>query len=177
MSFQDFALLPADDPQSSPDDDLAAAVSGALALPDQITPIDPTPAAPFGISWRFDWQRGQFIRVGQSPAQTAGFDSLAEWCLMAVHSARYAHPVFSDDFGMEEPESVIGEFAEGEALSDWQRAIVEALMVHDRITSVENFELDWDPSQGILTILSMDVVTDEDQTVTVSDVTLQAGDA
>jgi hypothetical protein len=177
VSFNDFTLLPADDPQSSPDEDLAAAAQGALAITDASAPVDEPPPQPFGLTWQFDWQAGQFVRIGQSPAQSSNLDAVAEWCQAALHSARYAHPIFSDVFGMESPDGVIGEIAEGEALADWQRSVVDALLVHDRITSVENISLDWDPSTGILTVLSMDVVTDEDQTVTVSDVTLQAGGA
>jgi hypothetical protein len=177
MSTLGFSLIPADDPSSTAADDLAAATTGALALPAGVQAITPDAPEPFGITWAFDWDHGQFIRVGTSPAQVADFDALGEWCLMAIHSARYAHPVFSDVFGMEEPDNVIGEFAVGEALADWQKNIVEALMVHDRITSVENLNLDWDPTTGILLILQMDIVTDEDETLTVSDVTLQAGQA
>lgn len=171
-----FTLLPAEDPQSTPDDQVAAAVAGALAAPASQTPVTPDPPVPFGRSWQFDFEQGRFIREGGSPAPTSGlFGGLVQWCLMAIHSARYAHPVFSDAFGMENPDDLIGEFADGEALADWQRHLVEALLVHERITSVENFDLDWDPSTGILTINSFDVVTDEDQRVSISDVTLNAG--
>lgn len=177
MSFNDFTLLPADDPQSTPAADLAAAVQGALTLPDVTTPVNATPADPLGRSWPFDWEAGQFIRQGQSPGNVSGLDAVAEWCLMAMHSARFAHPTFSDEFGMEHPESVVGEFATGETLADWQRHLIEALMVHDRVTSIQNLELRWDPTQGVLYIDQMDVVTDEDKTVTVSDVALTVGGA
>lgn len=177
MSTLPFSMLPAEDPQTSPDDQIAAAAAGALAVPVSLRQVAPQPVVPFGRSWQFDWEAGQFIHAGASPADTHGFGALEQWCLMAIHAARYAHPVFSDQFGMENPDSPIGEFAEGEILADWQRALVDALMVHDRVTSVENMDLDWDPSTGILTINNFDVVTDEDQTVAVSDVTLQLGGA
>lgn len=175
MSFQDFSLVPADDPQSSPSDDLAASVQGALALGDTVQPITEDAPVPFGRSWDFDWEAGQFRRVGQSPAEVTGFDTLGQWCEAALHSARFAHPIFSDEFGMEEPDDVIGEFPDGEAIADWQRSLVDALMVHDRVTSVENVSLTWDPTTGILTVDSLDVVTDDEETLTVADITLQAG--
>lgn len=175
MSFNDFVLLPADDPQSSPDQDLAAAVAGALALPVQTTAVDDDPPRPFGRTWRFDWECGQFVRAGQSPAETAGFGALEEWCLMAVHTARFAHALFSDEFGMERPESVIGEFAVGETLADWERHLTEALMVHDRVSSIENVQLRWDPRAGVLYVDRFDVVTDEDQRVSMSDIALTVG--
>lgn len=173
MADPPFTLLPANDPRLTADEELAAAAAGALAVPAAFNPVaDPEPL-PFGRSWLFDFELGQFVKVGSFPIETAGFGALAQWCLMAIHSARYAHPVFSDGFGMEEPDGVIGEFATGEALSDWQRNLVDALMVHERITSVENFDMLWDPTSGVLTINSFDVITDEDQTMTVTDVTLQ----
>lgn len=175
MSFDDFALLPADDPQSSPQDDLDAAIEGALAAGDDPVPVADDPPAPYGRSWKFDRTTGQFVRLGQSPAEVSGLDALAEWCVMALQSARYAHPVFSDEFGMEAPDSIIGALAEGEVVADWQAAVVDALLVHDRITSVENISLRWEPTEGVLYLDSLDVITDEDQTVTVSDVTLQVG--
>lgn len=177
MSFNDFTMLPADDPQTAAADDLNAAIAGAVALPDQITPVAAPAPTPFGNSWLFDWDQGQFVRVGKSPAQTADFATLNEWIQMAIHAARYAHPVFSDAFGMEEPDDIIGEFADGEALQDWQAALVDAILVHDRVTAVQNVSLDWDPATGNLTIVTMDVITDQDETIQVSDVTLQAGGA
>jgi hypothetical protein len=175
VSFNDYSLIPADDPQSTPAQDLDAAAAGALQAQTGVAPVDPDPVRPMGSSWLFDWSEGQFVRTGQSPATVSELDALAEWAQMAIHTGRYAHPVFSDQFGMEEPDGVVGEFAVGEALADWQSAIVSALLVHDRVASVENIQLDWDPTTGVLTILSMDIITDEDAAVTVSDVTLQAG--
>lgn len=172
-----FTLLPAEDPQATPDQQVAAAVAGALATPLSLQTVTPPPPQPFGRSWRFDWETGQFVHAGQSPAPTSGLGAVQEWCLMALHVARYESPVFSDAFGIEDPDSPLGEFAVGEILSDWQRHIVEALLVHERITSVENFSLDWDPTVGVLTINNFDVVTDENQRFSVSDVTLQTGGA
>lgn len=174
-SNPDFTLLPAEDPQVSPDDAVAASAAGALADPTALaTPIPDPPPIPFGRSWVFDWELGQFVVAG-APDDTVGTGTLAQWCLCAIHTARYACPVFSDEFGTEDPDDLIGEFAAGTLLSDWQAAIVEALMVHDRITSVENFDASWDPAAGVLTVTSLDVITDEDQTVTLSDITVQAG--
>lgn len=175
MSFNDFSLIPPDDPQSSPQEDIDAAAEGALAIADSVQPIEPDPVAPLGRSWRFDWRSGQFVRTGQSPAEVEGLDALAQWCEMAIHTARYSSPICSDDFGMEKPDSLIGSLVDDEALADWRAALVDALLVHDRVTSVENIDLQWDPTVGVLYVLSLDVITDEDQTVTVSDVTLQTG--
>lgn len=177
MSFADFTMLPVDDPQTSAADDVAAATAGALALPDSVPVAPDDPPVPFGKSWRFNWEAGQFVRVGEAPAETTGFGALEEWCQMALHSARFAHPVFSDDFGMEEPESLIGEFARGESLADWERHLIEALLVHDRVSAVQNVTLRWDSTQGVLYVDSLDVVTDEDDVLRVGGIALQVGGA
>jgi hypothetical protein len=171
------SLTPINDPVVTPADDLVAAGAGAVAIPANQIPVSQPAAEPFGYTWVFDWETGQFKQAGQSPSVTTRFGALEEWCQMAMHAARYAHPVFSDAFGMDQPDSLIGEFALGEALGDWQAALIEALMVHDRITSVGEFDMTWDPSEGVLTINSFLITTDEDQTVAVSDVTLTAGGA
>lgn len=171
------SLTPINDPVVTPADDLAAAGAGAVAVPTSQIPVSDPPPEPFGYTWVFDWDLGQFIGTGDSPAITTKYGALGEWCEMAIHAYRYANPVFSDAFGMDEPDSLIGEFALGEALGDWQQALIEALMVHERITSVGDFDMTWDAAEGVLTINSFTVTTDEDQTVTVSDVTLKAGGA
>lgn len=169
---QTFSMLPAD-AQSTPSDDLSAAVAGALAVPQSTLPVPAAVPQPLGNTWVFDFEAGQFVRAGSSPAVTSDLGALEQWCLMAIHSARYAHPVFSDEFGMEKPDAPIGEFAQGEVLADWQQSLVEALLVHDRVSAVEDIDLSWDPSTGILTINGMTVVTDENAGVTVSDVSVQ----
>lgn len=174
MSFADFSLVPADDPQTAPGDDLAAATASALGV-SPISPVAPTAVLPLGVSWLFDFRRGEFVQEGISPAPTREFDTLGQWCEMAVHSARYAHAVFSDGFGMEAPDGLIGQLGSAEAQADWTAALVDALMVHDRVSSVENVSVDWDPTTGTLTILTLDVITDTDETLNLSDVTMRAG--
>lgn len=166
-----FPLLPTNS-QLTAQEDLQAAVAGALALPDVVVPVTDPPPLPFGKTWQFDWEARRFIWRGSSPAETTGFGALAEWCLMAIHSTRYAHAVFDDEFGMENPSAPIGEFAVGEILADWQQHLIEALLVHDRITSVENIDLTWDPSVGLLYVNNFDVVTDEQQRVSVGGVSV-----
>lgn len=177
-SPDNFTMIPADT-AVDPAADLAAAVAGAVAQPAALS-VTPAPAIapiPFGSSWVFDWEAGQFVWQGASPQQTTSeFGGLEQWCLMAVHAARYAHAVFSDEFGMEKPNEPIGNLPSAEIEADWSQNIVEALLVHDRITSVENLLLDWDPQTGILSIVTMDVVTDaDDQTVTLTNVQIPIG--
>jgi hypothetical protein len=163
-------LLPADDDAVSPADALKAAAASAVDEP--TGEVVPEPPQPLGMSWAFDWDRGRFIRQGNAPAEVRGLDALREWCLMTVNSARFAHTVFSDEFGVDRPDDLIGELDVDEMVSDFEERIREALLVHDRIAGVEDFEADWDPETGILTISEFDVLTDDDMPLDLSGVQL-----
>lgn len=154
-----FELLPADEEEVSPE--AAAEAAAASSLDDPTFELPDEPPEPFGRSWAFDWERGQFVRRGDSPAEVHELAALREWCLMAIYSERYGSAVFSDEFGMQSPDDLIGEAVVPEMLADWEQRLTEALLVHDRITSVENFEASFDPETGVVTIESFDVTTDE----------------
>lgn len=157
-----FELLPADDEFVSDVAALDAAAAGAIEATGGPPVLADAAPAPYGRSWEFDFDEGRFRRTGGSPAEVRGQDTLKQWCLMAVHSARFAHAVFSDEFGMEDPEEVIGEVVVEEMVPDFERHLTEALLVHDRVASIENFDAEYDPAEGILYITSLDVVTDEE---------------
>lgn len=170
-----FPFLP-DDVKISPEDDLAASIARQLDVPAQAVALPEDQTIPFGRSWEFDFEQGRFVRAGASPIETRGFGALIQWCYMAIHTARLAHKrVFSSQFGMDVPDEPLGEFPEGEILADWQRSLAEALLVHDRISSVENLSLDWDPVEGVLTIESLDVVTDESDQLSLGGVQINIG--
>lgn len=172
MADLDFELIPADDEGLSPAAELEASIAGAVAEPGAVVPLAEEAPVPFGRSWVFDFETGQFVRSGTSPTPTTGFGALEQWVLMAAHAARYAHAVFSDDFGMEEPESGIGELRTAEMVSDYEQRLREAVLLHDRITALQNFTASYDPSVGVLTISYFEIVTDEEEVVPLTDITL-----
>lgn len=155
-----FELLPEED-ELTPDEDVAAAVASALA-PD-FPAIPGAPRTPLGRSWAFDWERGRFIRRGRSPAEVRGVEALKQWILMTVHSAQFAHAVFSDDFGVERAEEPMGEPAEA---GDLARRITRALLRHDRITAVENVIVG-DPVLGEVRWKKLDVILDDESRETI----------
>ncbi|MCA1571256.1 MAG: DUF2634 domain-containing protein [Chloroflexi bacterium] len=165
-------LLPAEDEEIDPQADLEAAAASALDdVPAEAPANDPP--APLGKTWLFDFAEGRFLRSGAAPAEGRGFDSIRMWCLMAMHSARYAHPCFGDAFGMEEPEEPIGETVNSELLADYERKLREALTVHDRIVGLVNFEAYFNPLEGVLEIDNFDVVLDDDALVEIGQVSVR----
>lgn len=154
-------LLPADDEGLAPDADLQAAADSALENVPQVAV--PDAVEPLGRSWMWDRDLGRFRRDGLAPKEVRGRDALAQWADAALHTARFAHPIFDANFGMEEPDDIIGQAADViERTSDWGERLKEALMLHDRVVSVENFTAVYDQSNGILYVQSLDVFTDEE---------------
>lgn len=160
-----FDLLPTDDDEVPPEDDVDAAEAAALTEPDAEAELGEDAPMPYGRTWLFDFPAGRTQRQGAAPAETRGLGALRMWCLMAIYSARYAHGVFSDEFGMEHPEVPIGELPSDEAAADYGRRLEEALLVHDRVVAVENYKATVNPLEGVLEIETFDVVTDEDERI------------
>lgn len=166
------SILPSDEEVTpAADADAAAASALAASSPEAATP---TPPEPFGRAPRFDFDRGRMVRSGSSPVWVTGHDALIQWCLMAFYSARYAHAVFTDEFGAEEPELVIGQAADAaEAAGDLGEDLREAWLVHDRLTSVEDFEASFVPlGGGLALVFSVTVVTDEDERIDIGPVSV-----
>lgn len=175
MTDLDFTLLPADDGDISPAQDLEAAIAGAVAESSVVAPEGEEAPVPFGRSWWFDFEAGRFVRAGSSPVPTTGLDSLAQWVLMVMHSARFAHSVFSDRFGMEYPDAPLGHLDTGEMVGDFEARLRDAVLEHDRITALNSFEASFDPTQGVLSIDYFEIVTDEEEVVPVAETVVVVG--
>jgi hypothetical protein len=143
----DYELLPPDPGLINPD----LALDAALAPVEEIENDSP---APFGRSWRFDFVAGQFVRDGTVPKVVYELDSLIMWVEKTLRTARLAHPIYSDEYGVEgaatfEP---VGRQLDEEILNEYQDALTEALLIHDRIVSVENYSFDQDPFEETLQV-------------------------
>lgn len=135
-----FELLPPDGADMAADEALEAALGGEIA------PAASDEPAPIGRSWAFDFGEGQFARGGgQSPIVVTGEGSLRMWVLKALHTARLAHPIYTDQYGVELPFDLIGGRVTPEAIGRYAAAITDALLVHDRISAVEDFAFSHDP--------------------------------
>jgi hypothetical protein len=148
-----FELLPADGPEVSPDEELAAAIADT----DPATTIQPP--QPLGRGWAFDPARGQFITYGSEPVRVSGEGELREWIDKALHTARFAHPIYSDQFGIDTVE-LIGRTPTADLVASHIQAIKDALLAHDRITDVKDFKVSADPSTDYLAF-AFTVVLDE----------------
>jgi hypothetical protein len=171
-----FSLLPADDDPITPEADLDAAAAAALADP-ALAPVADDAPEPLGLSWAFDFTAGRFVRQGTSPARLGGLDALRMWCMTALNSARYAHAIFSPEFGIEKPQGPIGEAGDRarDAADDWRVAARDALLVHDRVADVE-LTVEYDPVAGQVLVTDLLVVTDEEVELPFDDIAITVED-
>jgi hypothetical protein len=168
-----FALIPSgDDPVASSSDQLDVAASGALE--GVVAPGPEDAPIPFGRTWSFDFEAGRFNRVGGAPAELTGADSLKVWLEAATRTALGAHPIFTS-FGMENPEDVIGTVDATEALSDLEERLRDAILVHDRVADMEDVIASVNPDQGVVSIDTLTVITDQEDNVALLDVNFTPG--
>lgn len=165
----DLELLPADDDELDEVADLDLAEASAL---EGVPPVEANdPVEPLGKTWKFDYDQQRFVRQGSSPVEVRGVLCLQEWVQLAIRTARFAHDVFSEDYGMESPEDVIGQVPPDELLADYGNRMREAVLVHDRVTDFTDFQGDYDPSEGTINI-SFAIETDDELRIVFEDVQL-----
>lgn len=138
-----YTLLPADPGVLTPD----LALEAALApIPD----LEPPGPAPIGRGWAFDCVAGEFVLHGATPQRIDGLDQIRMWIEKTLRTARFAHPIYTDVYGVVEPTELLGQPYDGEVLAAYQEAIVDALTVHDRIAAVDGFSFAHDPMDDAL---------------------------
>lgn len=148
-----YSLVPADDVLTA-DAQLLAALSGLVPTANPDTP------RPLGRGWAMDPVTGQLVLRGSSPAEVSGVAQLMVWMEKTLRTARLAHPIYSDDYGTENPFGEVGfQFTPGLAGILIKR-VTDALLVHDRITAVKDFTFDGAPDEEVL-IVKFTVVLDE----------------
>lgn len=159
MSVPRGELLPADGPDILPDDELAAALDVRTAAEDSGVPL------PFGRGWAFDFAAGDFVAHGASPARVGGIDQLKVWAEKALRTSRYAHPIYGDSFGVDDID-LIGRPLDQDLVGQYERAVIEALLVHDRISEVKDFAYTGSSDSEVLEV-SFTIVVDEGDEIAV----------
>lgn len=131
------SLFPLDE-GTTPDEELAAAAASARAAIEGFVAIE-EPPEPLGMTWLFDFDAGRFVRRGGAPVEVYELNAIHIWAHAALRTARRAYSVFTDEFGMDEPQALVGLLAPAELLAEYEARIRAALIVHDRIATVTEF--------------------------------------
>lgn len=133
--FPTFELIPADTTELALDDELANLVD-PLDIPE--AELDDFEIGPLGRTWF--WDLDDPTAHGQS-VPVSGIQSVAMIAQVALHVPRGQYVIFPPDFGMEDPEALIGYPNDTERRASYIADIRETLMAcHERISSVENIE-------------------------------------
>lgn len=163
-----FAYLPDEERDLSADDELDAAEAALdeqeLGAPEEAG----QPPVPFGRTWAFDFGRQRFSTRGAAPGEVRGHEALKVWLETAANTERFSSSLFSDEYGVERLDEVIGEIIPGEEeLDGIEEALYEALTVHERVLDLDEFAAEVE-DDGTVTF-SFRVVTDENETVDLLD--------
>ncbi|WP_181891680.1 DUF2634 domain-containing protein [Bacillus altitudinis] len=105
-------------------------------------------------TYRIDFESGRLTNE-----KISGLDAIRQFVYMALRTERYSHAVYSHDVGCEVQEAVSDEESTDEYKEmEIPRLIEEALLVDERIESVQDFEI---TKEGAAFKVVFDVVTDE----------------
>lgn len=165
--FDSVELIPDDSRISSADDELNTVESLLDFDPDVDDDALPDTPDPYGKSWLFDFSTGQFQRVGSSPAETHGLDSLRQWVLLAMSVEQGAHEIFEEDFGIEDLNGMIGLPYNPALAAQYQRHVTEALLIHDRIVDVSDFDFQFNELEEYLECKFV-IQTDQDEYIPIA---------
>lgn len=171
-------LLPADeDLAPTIEEALNAAVASALADPEAPTPDAAVTPDPAGYTWAFDFEAGRFLRQGGAPARVTGTEPLKQRVLMALNSARFAHAVFSREFGVAKPMAGIGDAGldARAAADDWRVQIREAVLAFDDVSDVV-VRVEYDPVVGALYLREFVITTNGDVSLPLDDIRISLED-
>ncbi|MGG3839642.1 DUF2634 domain-containing protein [Paenibacillus thiaminolyticus] len=98
----------------------------------------------FGRSWRFDFEKGDFVMTPTRKVAAADeTEAWVMWCQKAIRTPRYRHLIYSRDHG-EEFDDLIGKgYSRAVIESEIQRIVTETLMVDPRTDTVDGFAFAW----------------------------------
>jgi hypothetical protein len=156
-------LLPEDVRTLTADEELAAYDDILDYDPELDRELAEEAIEPFGRSWDFDFNARRFQNLGMGPAQTTGLDSLRMWVYACLNTAKDAHPIFDEDFGVEGLDDMIGQPWDAELAGRYRTAVRDALLQHDRITDVDGFHFNHNDLEEWVEVTFVIVVDDDEE--------------
>lgn len=101
--------------------------------------------AKFGRSWRFDYDRGDFVTTPTGKvAESTDAEAWLEWCKKAIRTERYTYLAYSRGYGQEYDEIIPRNLTRQEVESELVRMTTEALKTDPRTDRVGPFSFEWD---------------------------------
>jgi hypothetical protein len=171
------SLLPVEDEPPSPEEELARADEEAEEFPESDDLIaTEEERLPIARSWAFDFEHNRFARglAAQGPAETRGVMTLRYWIEKCLRTARGAHPIHPEEYGIDRSgRGVYGAPLAQTRGADLEQRIRDALMFHDAISEVTEYESSYSPDDDLLSV-SFHVVLDDDVVLEITDLAIGA---
>lgn len=116
------------------------------------------PAPKYGKSWLFDFEKGDFVVDGAGRVKGAdGHTAWAQWCIKAVLTERFAHVIYSSDYGTELDQAK-RQPARQAVEAELERVITEALLADPRTQVVRDFSFRWQGDQVFVAFTVVPVI-------------------
>lgn len=146
--FPDFELIPVGGEPTDIDEELADLID-----PDDVADVERNQNAdelPIGRSPLVNWdtQRGM---AGRNPLWVRDLQPVVLVAQVAIRYKRGTKRLFDREFGMNNPDAMIGFNDDPERRAEYEKDVIETLLAcHDRITAVGNFVYTRDPTDELL---------------------------
>jgi hypothetical protein len=146
----DGSIVPTDDDGWSPSEELDdleerlddPALFGDAVQSDALV-LDTEPRVyTLGRSWLFDFSQSRFVTDrsrARSPIGVTGIPQLQNWVEKALYTPRGALPIHPDDYGLENPDSLVGGPFTAASAASLRRRIEECVTFHPKIIGIEGF--------------------------------------
>lgn len=127
-------------------------------MPDLIEQQQTEPAPKYGKSWLFDFEKGDFVVDGAGRViQTDGHTAWVQWCVKTVLTQRFAHVIYSFDYGTE-LEKALKQPSRKAVEAELERVITEALLADPRTEMVRDFSFEWQGDEVYVTFTAVPVI-------------------
>lgn len=99
-------------------------------------------------SWAFDFESGEFILDANGRVtKDDGHAAWVRWCVKAVLTARFAHLIYSTDYGCEADAVIGSDLPRAAQEAEIKRTITEAVLADPRSQAVTDFTFGWQGDQ------------------------------
>ena len=116
----------------------------AFDMPELVEQQQTEPAPKYGKSWLFDFKKGDFVLDGAGRVVEAdGHTAWVQWYVKTVLTQRFAHVIYSFDYGTE-LEEALKQPSRKAVEAELERAITEALLADPRTEMVRDFTFEWE---------------------------------
>ncbi len=132
-------------------------------VPELVEQQQTEPAPKYGKSWLFDFVKGDFVLDGAGRVVEAdGHTAWMQWCIKTILTQRFAHVIYSFDYGTE-LEEALKQPSRKAVEAELERAITEALIVDPRTEMVRDFAFDWQGDQVKVSFTAVPVIGDPER--------------